>query len=263
MKSGRYKLRLRLRTIFSDGTDSTLLNLAAGRCVKVDSLLPLGRPQFVEVDSFSISEDRVKRYLPHGRSGRLDAIVGELRSRLEELIQPRALFVFRKHYELDASDLSLPKPVNSCSRMALAVATIGKQIEEESDRLRGKGEISRGFLLDSLGAAAVTKLACMTGGEIAKRVSEAGLGTTRAFSPGSGSSKWGILNQQLIFDNLDASRIGVELTSSSTMIPKKSISFVLGVGSNYENRRPEELFSCRGCPRTNCDYRDLAERSSN
>ena len=76
----------------------------------------------------------------------------------------------------------------------------------------------------------------------------------KIFNPAIGRLTNGVIeNQEFIFKNLDASKIGVVLNQSFVMIPKKSVSFVMGMGHDIEQAK--DLFSCAGCKRLDCPYR--------
>jgi len=94
-------------------------------------------------------------------------------------------------------------------------------------------------------------------------VSEVGLwarerdfGTSRAFSPGAAGDAWDLSKQALLFAYVPTESIGVQLTPSYLMHPRKSLSFVLGLGKDVPH--VPDPFSCDGCPRTDCAYRHKA-----
>ena len=82
---------------------------------------------------------------------------------------------------------------------------------------------------------------------------KSGLNASRAFEPGSGASRWPLENQRLIFANVRADEIGVSLTSHLLMRPRKTVSFLIGAGTEIE--QASTPFSCQGCRRTDCPYR--------
>jgi hypothetical protein len=83
--------------------------------------------------------------------------------------------------------------------------------------------------LDGLGNAAVESLAQQVCGQIAEQVKDEGLQASTPLSPGT--PEWPVeVGQPQIFALLDPSKAGVKLSSGGMMIPKKSVSFVVGLG---------------------------------
>ncbi|MDH5706513.1 MAG: hypothetical protein OEZ45_10900, partial [Candidatus Aminicenantes bacterium] len=58
---------------------------------------------------------------------------------------------------------------------------------------------------------------------LAEKARETGLWPSKRFSPGYG--KWDIREQRYVFSVLPGESIGVRLTESCMMIPRKSVSF--------------------------------------
>lgn len=85
--------------------------------------------------------------------------------------------------------------------------------------------------LESLGSAAVerlSRLACQHFGEQARK---AGLSTGAPLSPGMVG--WPVsIGQPEIFNLLDGQEIGLSLTETQMMIPRKSLSMVIGIGTH-------------------------------
>jgi hypothetical protein len=80
---------------------------------------------------------------------------------------------------------------------------------------------------------------------------ENGWGTTCTYAPGD--EGWHLSEQRKIFNILDASLIGIELTDNCLMKPLFSISGVLGMGPNDEIDKTR--CACDLCSRANCIMR--------
>ncbi len=123
-------------------------------------------------------------------------------------------------------------------RVILLVCTIGPELEKQASRSISD-DPAFAFFLDVLGSLAVGDLASAACTHIAAMSRP--MQTTVPLGPGL--EGWPLDPGQLeIFDLLDASRIGVTLTSSSQMIPRMSTSLVVGIGSQV---------TATGCP---CDF---------
>jgi hypothetical protein len=130
---------------------------------------------------------------------------------------------------------------------------VGPAIEQEAERLRETGRLLDSMILDALGSATVSELCERVAYRVFDWAEKNRLNASRAFEPGSGASRWPLENQRLIFANVRADEIGVSLTSHLLMRPRKTVSFLMGIGTEIE--QASTPFSCQGCRRTDCPYR--------
>ena len=133
------------------------------------------------------------------------------------------------------------------------VVTIGRALEEAASSYMGSGDHLFGYLLDRLGSFAVESLAKNTEYDLRRALEPEELSVSMRFSPGY--CDWRIEEQFKLATIIDFTKAGVVLTKNCMMIPKKSISAVVGVG-------PKELFSkrispCEVCNMKVCDYRRI------
>ncbi|HET9233062.1 MAG TPA: hypothetical protein VFP10_02850, partial [Candidatus Eisenbacteria bacterium] len=128
----------------------------------------------------------------------------------------------------------------------LGLVTVGFELERRVSNLLAHGESTRALLLDAAGSAAAEEAA----DELEKRL-HAGR-THRRFSPGYGS--WALTAQRALFELLPHQDVGVELLSSCLMMPRKSVSFAVWLGSESETYLPQSR--CRACGRIGCPYRE-------
>ena len=132
------------------------------------------------------------------------------------------------------------------ARLGLGLVTVGAELERRVSNLLAHGESTRALLLDAAGSAAAEEAA----DELENRL-HAGR-THRRFSPGYGS--WPLTAQRALFEFLPHQDIGVELLSSCLMMPRKSVSFAVWLGSESETDLPQSR--CRSCGRIGCPYRE-------
>jgi cobalamin-dependent methionine synthase I len=110
--------------------------------------------------------------------------------------------------------------------VAVIVCTIGAAIDECISALM-PSDPAQALALDGLGSAAVEALAAEVCARLEQDAARAGDCTSVPISPGMVG--WPVdVGQPQIFSNLDAEAIGVTLTASAQMIPRKSTSLVLG-----------------------------------
>jgi len=108
-------------------------------------------------------------------------------------------------------------------KVAICICTIGPELEQEVKELMGKNEMLRALILDALGSEAAEEVAIQSDQILAEKAREINLWPSKRFSPGYG--KWDIKEQRFIFRMLPAADIGVRLTESCMMVPRKSVSF--------------------------------------
>lgn len=207
--------------------------------------------------SLSLDTERVGRFLKHGGRGNLKQQIASKIEEVKRLTVPKGMYLITKLNPFPQAEDDLPQPVRGADFIAFAVATIGGKLEKKTQQLMNAGKFTSSMILDALGSCAVSKLSHKVAEIIFEQAKSNRLSTTRVFEPGAGSSHWPIENQSFIFDNLDASQVGISLTPSYIMVPKKSISFIMGLGEKIQQAK--DLFSCEGCPRTDCTYRYIPE----
>ena len=136
------------------------------------------------------------------------------------------------------------------TQVYLAVCTIGPALEERMDALFAAGDPVRAMALDGAGTAALGEVSRMVVARLRAEASARGLGTGMRASPGQ--EGWPIEQQRVFFSLITAEEIGVCLTKSCLMLPRKTVSFVIGVGPEM---RPDAV-TCDFCSkRKRCPWR--------
>lgn len=143
-------------------------------------------------------------------------------------------------------------PVSSAAvAVALAVCTIGQALEERVAEYSSSGELTRGLILDAAGSVLAEASCDFVNQAICGVAAERSLHATCRTSPGYG--KWEVKEQAVVFKLLPAHSIGVTLTSSFMMVPRKSVSFAVRLLS--EKPADERLSPCTRCGRKECEFR--------
>ncbi len=114
------------------------------------------------------------------------------------------------------------------AEVAAAVCSIGPALDERVSALFATGDPIRALALDGAGTAAVRQLAAMVGIRICDAATARGWSVGMRASPGQ--EGWPIQQQRVLFGLVPGEKIGVQLTSSCLMLPRKSVSFVIGLG---------------------------------
>lgn len=137
-------------------------------------------------------------------------------------------------------------------RVALAICTIGSKLEERVSKLFAEGDPAAALILDTAASVAVGSISRQIDTMTCQRAQEWGMVAGPRFSPGS--VDWSLTDQKVLFSLLPADKIGVSLNEHLLMVPRKSVSFVIGMGSGVpvpKARRP-----CWYCERLDCPSRE-------
>lgn len=145
-------------------------------------------------------------------------MVKEQEALLPNLLQPQILFRV-----LDYGHTNQHKIFENAEKVAICLCTIGDELERSSAELIKENEMLKGFILDSFGSEAAEELAIQADRKIVQLAREMALWPSKRFSPGYGI--WDISEQSYVFDVLPAQKIGVRLTDTYMMVPRKSVSF--------------------------------------
>lgn len=191
----------------------------------------------------------------------LDKAIGEG----YRLIQPKAIYTEVKVEELEGEELKLENGLTlrgknavrawkHAHHLGVVVCTIGSALEERVSELFLQGEYPAALMLDSIGSVAVESVADYANYFICQRASTSAIRIGPRLSPGYG--KWELTDQRVLFALLPAEKIGVQLTEQFLMVPRKSISFCVGMGKELAG---EGIINpCRHCGMKGCKYRRLA-----
>ncbi|NLY55363.1 MAG: hypothetical protein GX058_02510 [Firmicutes bacterium] len=137
------------------------------------------------------------------------------------------------------------------SRAYLFAVTIGSAVEDQANYLFEQGEYTKGAVLDAIGSVAVESLAEQVNQALRRRAGQLGLSAGERISPGYGD--WPLEAQHDLFPLTQGERIGISLNKSGLLVPRKSITALIGIDADgcgqVENK-------CCCCASVNCPYRD-------
>ena len=207
-------------------------------------------------EGFEIAVDRaeVMRFLSGSASigrrpaERVELAVGDALKTAEGLLHPKGIYVITAGRNLPDSEI-----FDGLERVAFCVCTIGPALEEEVSRRGDADDLLGAVVLDSVGSVAAEAAAEHMDRLIQEAAAREGLRTSCRASPGYGD--WDIREQASIFRLIPADRIGVTLTGSLMMVPRKSVSFAVHIAESPTRMRSEN--SCRNCERKDCPFRLL------
>lgn len=146
----------------------------------------------------------------------------------------------------------LPSLLPEAKELAAVVCTIGPKLEKQVTNYFNQDEPLQGVLLDGIGSAAVDSLTEEVCTFMTAEASSRGYQASSPVSPGMPGLP--ITEQWQLLKMVPAQKIGVSLTSSGTMVPRKSASMVIGIGPQMKTWTRAEV--CGRCSLAkSCPYR--------
>jgi hypothetical protein len=210
------------------------------------------------IETFSIET-------PRGHAYRLLGIRSKGRRPRESVVQ-----MFEEEYELASrmiegravmriSHGGLPgsSHLDPAMPLVVAVCTIGPALEHRVSELADSGDAARALILDAIGSAAAEEAADQSNRLICEMAAPTDFSPDRRRSPGYG--KWDIREQKAIFSYLNPEDIGVTLSPSCMMTPRKSISYVVPLEGGKPGAGAGRR--CSRCGLEDCPYRATGEES--
>lgn len=146
----------------------------------------------------------------------------------------------------------LPSLLSQARELVVAVCTIGPNLEKKVTDYTKHGKPLRGLLLDGIGSAAVDALTQETCKLVAEKIVSRGHQASSPVNPGMPGLP--ITEQWKLLKMVSAQKIGVSLTSSGIMIPRKSASMIMGIGPKMSTWTQSEVCAKCNLSKT-CPYR--------
>ncbi len=165
----------------------------------------------------------------------LERMIEEEMENTFSLIDPKGIYEsfpiqIEKGYTIDIkegfriSSKKLSKWLGDSTHLAVMAVTIGDRLEKKASDLLRRGESARGYILDAIGSHAVERVAELMEQKIRR---ESDFRNKKRFS--CGYSDWDLSDQKKILDLIKGEQIGIKVNKNSMMIPKKSITAVIGI----------------------------------
>lgn len=209
-----------------------------------------------------ISLPEIFEAMGYGNAVPDEAVTSEVHTLLERvapIVHPRfAFFITEGALDTDqemlaVGDVSFPigkiitRQLRGSESFAFFAATAGTEFESFQHALQQEGDMVQLYIADSLGSIIAEKAADKMEEAVDAFVQEKGWKHTNRFSPGY--CGWHVSHQQKLFSLFPVSEpCGIRLTESSLMIPIKSVSGVIGLGS--EVRKVD--YTCGLCTYEKC-----------
>lgn len=191
---------------------------------------------------YNIDKSEVRRYL--GITKEADSVteglIDECIKELTAAVRPKSVcrtFAITKdtnRIKLDECNITLTgdtasSRLSGCTSCALLGATLGIEADNII-RIAQSSNMAKAVILDACATDLIEKVCDRAQSELAEKAAESGLLITERFSPGYGDLP--LTLQRELCSVLDLGRkIGVYLTNELLLLPTKSVTAFIGIGS--------------------------------
>jgi hypothetical protein len=196
---------------------------------------------------------------------RLVSAADRIVERALALAHPRAVYEVHETAQDDDGAITLgggrftgkilARVLKASDLAAVYAVTLGPELDTEASGFAAKGDVLSSVLLDTAGTLVLATASIALIGRIFNtEAAPRGWAVTPPFGPGQ--CRWDLAEQRVLFDLIVPPRIGISLTDTFLMIPKKSVSGLLGIG------KPGEISTdtpCQLCDRKDCPGRSMFE----
>lgn len=145
----------------------------------------------------------------------------------------------------------LHKHLRGAESIVVLTATLGKAVDEYIEQLFKQDNYAQGLCANAAATALIEQVADYACRLIEKTAYfKQGRSLGQRFSPGYGD--WPLTEQQAVAKLINLAEIGLELTASCFLQPKKSITALIPI----KNASGQTTKSCESCANNNtCEYR--------
>ena len=189
---------------------------------------------------------------------RLDRQIRLCEEEVLSCITPRAVYRILSVEEITPilSGQDVRRLLEGCDEAVLMALTLGTALERRLMR-EEVTNMAGAYLLDICASQAVEEAANLYEEKLRNEIRCAGKYLTNRFSPGYGDLPLQV--QRSLLEYLNAGRaIGLTLTPTNLMVPRKSITAILGISNRP---KPDVLGGCTHCPLLEkCSWRQHNER---
>jgi hypothetical protein len=135
-------------------------------------------------------------------------------------------------------------------KVILLAVTVGEDIENTVTKHFNEGHYAFSMLLDAAATTAVEQIADAMEKTIQPKAEAQGYNMRWRFSPGYGD--WPIEQQPELIRLSQATTIGISLTESMMLIPRKSITAIIGLIRENPDCRKDLPHGCAACNKKDC-----------
>ncbi len=191
-------------------------------------------------------------------------LVDEACMQAQLLVRPAAswaVYPYNNHDDVIIAETAVPitgagiqKHLYGAQQIAVLAVTIGNDLEQMTADWFSNGKYTLALLLDAAGTVAVEAAADSVEQLLRQQQMQHGWYTTPRFSPGYGG--WDVSVQPSILELAVAHQIGMTHTASCMLVPRKSITAVIGISTGP--KEGPEPHGCLVCRMENCRIRRVS-----
>ena len=168
-----------------------------------------------------------------------------------EYCSTSGMIIAPKCYQPNSAGLK--RHLQDAKSLVVLAATVGGKVDEYIESLFKQDNYARGLCANAAATALIEQVADYAGRLLEKTAYfKQGRYLGKRFSPGYGD--WQLTAQRDLAQLIDLSEIGLNLTESCFLQPKKSITAVIPIFTAGK----ASLAGCKTCVQQNCAYRKLS-----
>ncbi|QUH24625.1 hypothetical protein [Serpentinicella alkaliphila] len=217
--------------------------------------------------NIQLNKDEILRYLGY-KNGmdipiHLDELIDKSISNSYELIEPVGEYrtsrikgikgsnILFDEFDFKIHSEDIATLLKGCDYASILAVTIGNDIQNHIDLCFSHGEYTEALIFDAIGSDAAEQATEYVNQLIILEASEQEYILTDRFSPGYGDFTLDFQKQLLL--NLKADNFGIHVTETNIMIPRKSVTAI--VGWTKGNKIIKTNNKCNTCNKNDCIYR--------
>jgi hypothetical protein len=223
--------------------------------------MPIFHPRLTVIDS-----DETRRYAGLGKKADFSPeLLGEACTQAQLLSIPKGVWqIYTYDQDMHAIMATDPLVLTTDSvirhlygavEVAVMAVTIGLPLEQEVSNLFSHNKYALGLLLDAAGTTAVETACDAVCNIISQQAWRSGLTAGRRFSPGYGG--WPIEAQPEILDLATGATIGLSVTDTKMLVPRKSVTAIVGLYPYHQTLSlpHQQELPCDKCGQPSCHAR--------
>ena len=159
-------------------------------------------------------------------------------------------FIIRKAEKLNLSTgPKIAGYLKKAGYLALFVCTAGSIFTDLTGKFNQEGNYLEAFIIDAIGSFTAEKAMDKIQSKLEFEMQKEGLKISNRYSPGY--CEWSVSCQRELFDLMGELPVAITLNESCLMLPIKSVSGVIGIGTNIR----KYPYACQICKSKDCTFR--------
>ena len=223
------------------------------------------------ISSVTVEKSEVLRYLGHngqeidgGLNSKINQCIKETKNKIDTKYVYQ-IYDIKKDLNLNTVQFEntnlilkskdISELLRDCDKCVLMCATLGFNIEKNIRRY-SYNNLTKGIIIDACATTSIEEVCDLVQDSILDKVAKEEKSLTMRYSPGYGDLD--ISANRDILNVLDAHRkIGVTVTNTGIMIPRKSVVALIGITNEKIGKVKRTCENCSN--RFNCEYRRKAD----